>query len=154
MIDLNTFDDTDASQGSGADEHVANLVEPDESFSVTIPNPSDSVGATTPVISGSGTVETTIVNNDVATLAVESIGVFETSSTQTIQVSVTLDNPVAGGFTVDYETADITALVGDNDYVEASGTLTFVGTAGETQTISIDIIGCLLYTSPSPRDRG
>ena len=141
VIDLNTFDDTDASQGSGADEHVANLVEPDESFSVTIANPSDSVGATTPVISGSGTVETTIVNNDVATLAVESIGVFETSSTQTIQVSVTLDNPVAGGFTVDYETADITALVGDNDYVEASGTLTFVGTAGETQTISIDIIG-------------
>ena len=141
VIDLNTFDDTDASQGSGADEHVANLVEPDESFSVTIANPSDSVGATTPVISGSGTVETTIVNNDVATLTVESIGVFETSSTQTIQVSVTLDNPVAGGFTVDYETADITALVGDNDYVEASGTLTFVGTAGETQTISIDIIG-------------
>ena len=141
VIDLNTFDDTDASQGAGADEHVANLVEPDEPFSVTIANPSDTVGGSSPTIGGSGAVETLIVNDDIATLTVENISVFETSSTHTILVRVALDNPVAGGFTVDYETQDITALVGDNDYVGTSGTLVFAGTAGEVQEFGVDIVG-------------
>ena len=48
---------------------------------------------------------------------------------------------VAGGFTVPYGTIDGTAKTADADYAAATGTLTFAGTAGETQTITVAVAG-------------
>jgi len=60
-----------------------------------------------------------------------------------ITVSATLSHDVrdASGFvsfTVDYVTADGTATMADNDYSAASGTLTFNGQAGDTQTFTVN----------------
>ncbi|MGY8914837.1 MAG: beta strand repeat-containing protein, partial [Flavobacteriales bacterium] len=53
--------------------------------------------------------------------------------------TVTLDKNKPGGFNVNFATANGTALEG-SDYTTTSGTLSFVGTIGETKTISIPII--------------
>ncbi|SKB87595.1 beta strand repeat-containing protein [Maribacter arcticus] len=53
--------------------------------------------------------------------------------------TVTLDKNNSGGFNVNFATANGTALAG-SDYTTTSGTLSFVGTIGETKTISIPII--------------
>jgi PKD repeat protein len=54
-------------------------------------------------------------------------------------LTVSLLNDILGGFSVDFNTQDNTALNG-NDYLTNSGTLTFAGFAGEIQTISIPTI--------------
>jgi len=59
-----------------------------------------------------------------------------------ITLSATLSHNVrdASGFvsfTVDYLTSDGTATTADNDYTAASGTLTFNGQAGDTQTFTV-----------------
>lgn len=72
-----------------------------------------------------------------------SITVEEGLGTRTIhRVSFPVTNPtaVAGGFTIPYSTSDVTAVAGV-DYRSASGTLTFAGTAGETQNIPLEILG-------------
>ncbi|MGZ2371236.1 Calx-beta domain-containing protein, partial [Ancylomarina sp. YFZ004] len=52
--------------------------------------------------------------------------------------TATLDFEVIGGFTVDVNTTDGTATTADSDYTAIVGqTLTFVGTAGETQTFTL-----------------
>jgi Leucine-rich repeat (LRR) protein len=51
--------------------------------------------------------------------------------------TVTLSHAVQGGLTVDFATADGTATLADSDYTQTSGTLTFDGTAGEQQTITV-----------------
>jgi len=53
--------------------------------------------------------------------------------------TVTLSNAVPGGLTVDYSTSDDTATTGDNDFAASGGTLTFAGTAGETQTFTVAV---------------
>ncbi len=53
--------------------------------------------------------------------------------------TVTLTQNLPGGFNVNYATADGTA-VALSDYTTTTGTLSFVGTAGETRTISVPII--------------
>jgi len=69
------------------------------------------------------------------------------SGTTNATFTVTLDSDVAGGVTVDFATADDTAVAsgssisGGNDYESNSGQLTFAGTAGETQSITVAING-------------
>ncbi|MDT8417938.1 MAG: Ig-like domain-containing protein, partial [Lutibacter sp.] len=53
--------------------------------------------------------------------------------------TVTLTGNVQGGFTLDYATANNSAIA-PGDYTSSSGTLTFAGTNGETQTIVVPII--------------
>ena len=105
-------------------------VEPDETFTVNLSNPSGAVIAT-----GQGIG--TITNDDSATLTVGDVTQNEDAGVMTF--TVTLDNAVQGGLTVDYATSDGTALTGDSDYTAAAGTLTFTGTAGETQTFTVPI---------------
>ncbi|WP_149277476.1 Calx-beta domain-containing protein [Pareuzebyella sediminis] len=52
----------------------------------------------------------------------------------------------AGSFTVNYSSADGTATAG-NDYAAVSGTLTFNGSAGDTETILVPILDDSLYES-------
>lgn len=60
-------------------------------------------------------------------------------STGTATVNVLLTGNVRGGFTLDYTTTDGSA-VASGDYTTTSGQLTFAGTVGETQPITISII--------------
>ena len=70
-------------------------------------------------------------------IAIDDVTVNEDDGTATF--TVTLSKAFAGGFDVDWATADGTAIDG-TDYDSDSGTLTFAGTAGETQTIVINLI--------------
>ncbi len=70
-------------------------------------------------------------------ISIDDITVNEDDGTATF--TVTLSKAFAGGFDVDWATSDGTAIDG-TDYDSDSGTLTFAGTAGETQTIVINLI--------------
>lgn len=48
--------------------------------------------------------------------------------------------PYPGGFTISYETADESAIAGE-DYEQKAGTITFSGTPGETKTIVVRVTG-------------
>ena len=60
---------------------------------------------------------------------------------KTFTFTVSLDNDVAGGTSVQYSTADNTATTADGDYVATNGILNFLGNAGETQTVSVSVSG-------------
>jgi len=105
-----------------------------------------SYGATTPANgcgdNGHGDSEDFLVLVDVQ----ESITLTDVTAPEDdgpITVSATLSHDVrdASGlvsFSVDYQTSDGTATVTDNDYEAASGTLTFNGQAGNTQTFQVN----------------
>ncbi len=77
-----------------------------------------------------------INNDDKATVTIADVSGNEDDGA--ITVTATLDNAVDGGFSVDVSTADGTATTADSDYsAVTSHTLTFAGTAGETQTFTI-----------------
>ncbi|WP_197998444.1 tandem-95 repeat protein, partial [Gimesia aquarii] len=78
----------------------------------------------------------TISDNDSATLSIADVTVNENAGTATF--TVTLDQAVQGGLTIDWSTADGTAVAG-TDYTAGSGTLNFTGNAGETQTITVTL---------------
>jgi gliding motility-associated-like protein/uncharacterized repeat protein (TIGR01451 family) len=86
--------------------------------------------------------ETMFVDNvqfsgDIPGIAINDVTVNEDDGTATF--SVTLNKAFAGGFEVDWETADGTAIDGF-DYNSDRGRLTFAGTAGETQIIEVSIL--------------
>ncbi len=111
-------------------------VEADETFTVTLGTPSSSL-VTTP-----GPATGTILNDDSAAVTIADMSLAEgDTGTSVMTFTATLDTAVQGGFTVAYATADGTATTADGDYVAASGTLTFAGNAGETQTIAVTING-------------
>ncbi len=47
---------------------------------------------------------------------------------------------MSGGFAVAFSTNDGTATVSDNDYLDTNGSLSFAGTAGEVQTITVPVV--------------
>ena len=65
--------------------------------------------------------------------------------------TVTLEGAINGGFEVGVETADDTATAdpSEPDYVAVADSLIFMGDAGETQTISISVLG---DTIPEPTE--
>ena len=107
------------------------LVESSETYTVDLSNITGGL-ATIGDAQGDGT----ITDNDAASITIDDVSVAEGAGTATF--TVTLNNAVAGGFDVDYTTTDGTALAG-SDYTAASGTLTFAGTAGETESIIVTI---------------
>ncbi len=108
-----------------------NVVEAAETILVSLSNPSNSN------VDVSDTAVVTITDNDNAALTVDDVTVNEAAGTATVTVSV--NNAVQGGFTVNFATADGTAAA-PTDYASASGTLTFVGTAGETRSFTVPIV--------------
>ncbi len=90
------------------------------------------------IISGADLPDVAVVNNDndTASISINNQTVNEGIGQATF--TVTLTGEVEAGFTVDYVTADNTAIAG-LDYTATSGTLTFNGTDGETQEIDIPI---------------
>ena len=78
----------------------------------------------------------TITDDEIAALTMADANVNEGG---TATVTVSLDYAVPGGFTVDARTRDGTATAGQ-DYTAVTGeTLTFDGTAGETQIFTVSI---------------
>ncbi|HRQ28483.1 MAG TPA: HYR domain-containing protein, partial [Saprospiraceae bacterium] len=117
-----------------------NMVEPNEIFTVVL-NTVNAGGknVTIPLAGKNGTG--TIQNDDASSLSINDVSIVEgNSGTQTLTFTVTLTNPVELGVKVDYTTQNVTALSGE-DYVGTSGTLTFIGNAGETKTINVTIPG-------------
>jgi hypothetical protein len=117
------------------------IAEGDEQFSVNL-------GAVTPVapvlassiLSGASGLGT-ILDNDQSQLTISSPSVVEgDSGTKAMTFTVTSPRAVQGGFTVDFALTDIST--DSNDYtLVTSSPLTFSGTAGETQTITVNVIG-------------
>ena len=116
------------------------IVEDNETFTLNLSDAKFN-GATdaTRVVIGDATGEATIVNDDSETLTIDSPTVIEgTGGVNTMIFTVTSPSAVQGGFTVAFSATNGTA--DDSDYnVNTIGPLTFAGTAGETQTISVNI---------------
>ncbi|NVK52153.1 MAG: cadherin-like domain-containing protein, partial [Flavobacteriaceae bacterium] len=107
------------------------ILEANETIVITLSNPTNAV-------LGTNTVHThTINDNDTAAVTIADVSGNENDGS--ITVTATLNNAVQGGFSVDVATTDGTATTADNDYTAVTGhTLTFTGTAGETQTFTIN----------------
>ena len=91
---------------------------------------------------GWGNNETMFVDNvqfsgNIPVVAINDVTVNEDDGAATF--TVTLNKSFAGGFEVDWESADGTAIDG-SDYESGNGRLTFAGTAGETQIIEVPIL--------------
>lgn len=111
------------------------LVELDETFTVHLSNPA---GAT--IADDQGVVA--IINDDSATISIDSVTLAEgDAGTTDFLFTVTLDAAIDVPLQVDFFTADGTATTDDNDYLAASGTLTFAGQAGESQTVTVTVNG-------------
>ncbi len=109
-------------------------VEDDETFLLNLPAPVIAGGRN---VSHARTQATgTIRNDDGATVSILPATADEADGALTF--SVTSNAQVTGGFTLDYATADGTAEAG-SDYSGNNGTLTFAGTTGEIQNITMII---------------
>ncbi|WP_166832093.1 beta strand repeat-containing protein [Thalassoroseus pseudoceratinae] len=121
------------------------VVELDETIELALANPTGNlvINDTNDDTTTQATTIYTVTNDDAATLSIDDVTDFEgTSGTRQLVFTVTLDNDVETGLTVDFDTVGDTATATDGDYVANIGNaLTFSGTAGETQTLTVLING-------------
>ncbi|WP_299431463.1 Calx-beta domain-containing protein [uncultured Maribacter sp.] len=82
----------------------------------------------------------TIQDDDTATLTIEDVTVNEDVVGGNLVFTVTLDNAVDGGTTVSYTFLNGTATGGGVDYTGVANSVTFAGTASETETIEVPIV--------------
>ncbi|QDU10851.1 Calx-beta domain-containing protein [Gimesia aquarii] len=128
-----TFAAEEASKTIDIPIMVDDLVENDESFFVNLTN-LQANGADVVISDSQGIV--TILNDDQASLSINDISIDEDMGTATLTVS--LDKEISAAISVDYSTADLTALNGF-DYSMVSGTLTFTPGTPDSQAQSITI---------------
>ncbi len=111
-------------------------VEREETFHVSLGGLGGLAGTTLPVQLGPDAV-VRITTDDFLTLTwADNIRVNEG---MVAVVTATLDNPVEGGFTAPIRIGGGTAT-GGSDYTPTSGTLSFEGKAGETETFEVMIV--------------
>lgn len=80
----------------------------------------------------------TITNDDAATLQINDVTRDESDNgTTTFTFTVTLSAAVDVGVSVDFDTGDDTATAGSDYTANTGSTLTFAGTAGETETLTV-----------------
>lgn len=128
-----TFAGTDGeTQTFDIEPGVDTKLEANETFAVSMNNLAGTSADV--VITDQATL--TITNDDAAAITIADASGNEGDGPITLIAS--LNNAVQGGFTVEVSTADGTATIADSDYTALAGqTLTFVGTAGETQTFTV-----------------
>ncbi|MFC3880800.1 Calx-beta domain-containing protein [Algoriphagus namhaensis] len=113
---------------------IDDVVEPDQTVLISMSNLLAGTLSGSIDITDGATL--TILNDDQASVTIADVSGNEDDGA--ITVTATLDNAVDGGLDVDVSTADGTATTADGDYTAVtSQTLTFAGTAGETQTFSV-----------------
>jgi hypothetical protein len=117
-----------------------NKVEADEVYNVAIGSLSVSGRNVT---LGTASRTGTILNDDAAIVTLSG-GIAKNegnTGTTSYVFTATLDNPVQGGFAVAYTTNDGTATTTGTDYTDNDGALSFAGTAGEAQTVTVNVTG-------------
>ncbi|MEL7059148.1 MAG: Calx-beta domain-containing protein [Acidobacteriota bacterium] len=152
--------DFDANPGKPSSQSVTlqiigdTVIESDEQFLIQLSNPT---GPGASIVGGSDAIE--ITNDDLGTVPPK-FRVLDTSidegdlGTTIALVTIELEDPPANGiYTVDWTTVDNSATVGDNDYIAASGTVTFDfdgltatgsdprGPVAVSQTVPVQIVG-------------
>jgi hypothetical protein len=108
--------------------------EPDETFFVNLSNPQNAT-----ILDGQGVG--TILNDDPQPrISISDLAEFEgNAGTTDFVLATSLSNPSYQTITVDFATADGSAIVGDNDYVATSGTITFApGDTSESVTVVVN----------------
>ena len=80
-------------------------------------------------------------------MTIADVSVAEANDNTTATITLTLDKAVSGGFTVDVSTTDVTATAGSDYVALSSQTVTFAGTAAESENVTITIIGDLVAES-------
>ena len=111
------------------------VVEEDETFFVDLSLASGAVALADP--EGLGTVE----NDDTATVSLGAVELEEgDAGTTDFTFTVLLTGDVQGGLDIDWSTSGVSATE-DDDYVGQSDTLSFVGTSGETRTLTVLVNG-------------
>lgn len=88
----------------------------------------------------SRTATVNIADNDQATLTIGNVTTNENDASGEMVFNVTLDLAVQGGTTVGYTITGGTATGGGVDYTSTNGSLTFDGTAGEIETITVTLV--------------
>ena len=85
------------------------------------------------------TATVTVQNDDSAAVTIADVNVAENVAGGTATVTLSLDNAVQGGFRLDVATSNGTATAG-SDYTALSGQqVTFAGTAGETESVTVTL---------------
>ncbi len=112
-----------------------NLLENTEDYTITIGS------ITGPASLGNASVTTAITDNDNASVAINNVTVAENVNGGVATFTVTLTGAVQNSFTVNFATADGTAIQ-PGDYTATTGTVTFpAGSAsGATQTFTVPVI--------------
>ncbi len=119
------------------------LQEGDETFTVTLSNP---VNADITTAVGTGT----LINDDIPdgalpTLSINSIETYERDVlNNAISLMITLSKKPSLPVYVDWSTADGTATLGDNDYLPASGSLTFDSNSPLVQWVRVTAIADMI----------
>jgi hypothetical protein len=81
------------------------------------------------------------------------VGQLSVKRGNTVTIPVKLSGTASGSFTVDWATSsegNDSDATPDSDYTESSGTLTFAGTAGEIQNITVDTFGTFSFYPSEP----
>lgn len=79
---------------------------------------------------------------DIPTITINDVSILEgNSGSANLTFTATLTNVASGAFTISYATANNTATTANSDYMSATGTLSFSGTNGETETLNIAVNG-------------
>ena len=113
------------------------VVEADETFTVSL-----SVSGTSTAVTAADTAAGTITDDDGGTTgddATVTIADADAVEGESLSFTVTLNRAVQGGLTVTPSFSDGTATQG-TDYTENTAALSFTGTAGEQQTITVETI--------------
>ncbi len=117
------------------DPHADTVVELDESVFIAL-NASSNY-----TLGSRDSARVEIINDDVATITVADASIFEGDrGTKLLSFTVTLDRAVDSGVTLNYATANGTAIAG-SDFLATSGALSFAGVAGEQKTVAVTIYG-------------
>ncbi|CAA6820253.1 MAG: Alkaline phosphatase (EC [uncultured Sulfurovum sp.] len=109
-------------------------IEDDETLFLLLSNPTNATIS-------DGNATGTILNDDIAILSINDVNLSEGDAGYTdFNFTVSMTLPHREDVTVNYATSDGTALIGDNDYNQTQGTLTFE--AGEIEkTVTVKVIG-------------
>jgi len=133
-----------AGDGDGTTANVSvfptsdEIVEANETVNLTLRNLNSSLDGQAALGTTAGVA--TITDDDTATLSINTPTITETDADQTVTFTVTLDKAVEGGFDVAISAADI-STDGTADFTLDTTSLTFAGTVGETQSVTVTIKG-------------